>query len=311
MRSTHNSKVHFTKSGNIAAISLGSDFCSEHECGIAPLFESLCGDFKSKKDVSFELRKQICHLDTKDAIKLLNSDKLNFQYLNMIESRHITKFPQGLSFHKSECGKHAELAYSNRTITRQYEKPTLKQTVFCAWDSDSFSIKVSDQKQIKAFEKFYDGLLKGKVCFGGKFFEKNHKGVSGFTLVDTRYITDDDRKEILKVQEDYISEVQITALSEVDLIQAHIRNSNTAGLLYSYIWPVWNDNKTDLLYAINPVCDAKVDYFGPYTREQLYHWIMHKCSYHLAPSSTKTLPWPHSKKGTLKKVANVLRIALA
>jgi hypothetical protein len=276
MRRGYESKLVFSKSGNLVAFATGSDHCAEHECGAKPLMSALTNNGISEEWALAELRK------SKTPV-----------YPDILESKRISTFPQQLQFLVTEgevpeawlgYARHALTDYSNEL--RFYDMKDQDPDVAGAWDDRSFAIRVRGKKYVKALKAFHQSLLAGKVVFAGTFFRRDGDPLGGVVLADLTKVSDDDRKAVKVAQEKMESGLRLKARSEADDLTRTL--AEAFGRYVGFVWPVWKDEVDgDIAYAMNPGYNINADYYGPYTKEQLLHWAQAKCSYHLSPEFRK------------------------
>jgi hypothetical protein len=277
MRRGYESKLVFSKSGNLVAFATGSDHCAEHECGSKPLMSALTDSRVSEEWALAELRKGKTPV-----------------YPDILESKRISSFPQQLQFIVTAGDvPEAWLGYDRHTLTdysnelRFYDLKDQDPNVAGAWDERSFAIRVRGKKYVKALKAFHQSLLAGNVAFAGTFFKRDGDRLGGVVLADLTKVSDDDRKAVKVAQEKMESGLRLKARSEADVLTRTL--AEALGRYVGFLWPVWKDHQVDgeVVYAMNPGYDINADYYGPYTKEQLLNWAKGKCSYQLSPEFRK------------------------
>lgn len=277
MRRGSHADTVFSRKGNLVAISTGSDACAEHEGGINGLFMLLCNKAPSEDHVVQQLR-----LGTADIV-----------YPNSVEARRIIR-PENLKLVVTEdktgailCSTTAssfdcqhELHFSTYFYSGKYGD----EDSVGAWDNDSFAFRVRGVKKVKALQDFYQDALHKHVVFGGTFFRRDSFCAAGVILVNTKYLTKQDKQNQISAQLQYESGLRLRAKNDVPELRQEMRTlaNMTNYKEPGYIWVKWKDaTEQVMLYCLNPSYNVPADYLGPYTRQQLLDWAKSKFSYHL------------------------------
>lgn len=276
MRKGYEAKLVFSNSGNLVAISTGSDACAEHECGSHALQSHLSTAYDEQESLVKKLR----------AGEPVSYPKLK-------DLKRISKFPKGLQFievpgtdsQEPEAfmgyAAHELTEYANRELSFSFSSRGDKN-VAGAWDSQTFAIRVRGKRYVKALKGFYQALLEGKCMFGGTFFRKEDY-LSGVVLVNATYVDDASWKALEQAQHEYESGLRLKARDDTrELYQEMIALSGSKGYYFGHVWVKWADAAEDSVdYCLNPGYNVKADYLGPYTRQQLLDWAKAGYSYQL------------------------------
>lgn len=273
MRQGYESKLVFSKSGNLVAIATGSDYCAEHEGGSKILQSGLTVQVDVSEQTIAALQK-----------------KLDVVYPDILESKRVVKHPAELQFVIIEGDvPEAMLGFAQRELTHYKSELHFRSgitredpNVAGAWDDSSFAIRVRGKKYVKALKAFYEAMLAGKVAFAGTFLKRKGDALTGIILADLSKISDDDKKAVKEAQAKMESDFRLKAASEVSSLHDEARKHLGDNKYVGFFWPVWSDaQETEVLYALNPGYNVKADYLGPYTKQQVLDWLRVKCTYQL------------------------------
>ena len=103
-------------------------------------------------------------------------------------------------------------------------------------------------------------------------------------LADTRFLSDDDRKEIANAQTAFESKLRLKARDDSQEFSRQLAALLKGKGRLGYLWAVWADpTEAAVLYALNPEGVGKAQYYGPYTKEQLLDWARSGMAYELRP----------------------------
>lgn len=273
MRQGYESKLVFSKSGNLVAIATGSDYCAEHEGGSKILQSSLT-----------------VHTDVSEQTIAALRKKQQVVYPDILASKRIVKYPGELQFVKTDGDMpEAVLGFARHELKHYASELRFREglksedpNVAGAWDDRSFAIRVRGKKYVKALEAFHKAMLESKVAFAGTFFKREGQELGGVVLADLSKISDDDKKAVKAAQAKMESDLRLKAASEETALYEEARKHLGNNQYIGFLWPVWSDaQETEIHYCLNPGYGVKADYPGPYTKQQLLDWVRAKCSYQL------------------------------
>lgn len=274
IRRGFDAKLVFSNSGNLIAISTGSDACTEHEQGSKPLQSALCTAFDQDKSLIERLRQGEV-----------------VDYPQLAETKRLTKQLDKVQFILNEEADVPEaiLGYSayplSRFVQTELSFPGFSgdTNVAGAWSDDSFAIRVRGKRYVKALQGFYKALLAGKVMFGGTFFRLDMH-LAGVVLVNSTFIDDESKKAVKEAQLKYESDLRLKAKDDTNELFKEMREvSGMPNYYFGHLWVRWLDaDESGVGYFLNPSYQAEAEYGGPYTREQLLYWAKSGFSYRLA-----------------------------
>lgn len=226
--------------GEIGAVNLSSDCCTEHESGI--------GGIRT-------------HLGIK-----AGTDKNNLG----IKSRTITIFnPRHFFFEKGKT--HACLTFEPEAAKmrgwRNYGLNKSPKEIASAWDDSSFGIVVENRYQ-KFLEDLYEAFQKKDVAvyFGESRFLMPH----GLIIAIVSRIPEAVKKGMYKIDE---SRFRL----EEEMKKTGIREKlKEAGKIYYSLNPRWkDDSETEIMFHLNPQ-DQENDREGYFTLQDLIDWTEDK-----------------------------------
>lgn len=275
MRRGINPKIILTAQGQLAAISTGSDFVTEHEMGSASMQMAL--SYASEGD--------------SEVIDLLKAGK-PVVYPSMAQRKAITKFPKELAFVELKGDTPmAIFGYSRHNLghfkseLRFNEMKGEDPNIAGAWDESGFAMRVRGEAYVKALREFNQGVHEGHGMFAGTFYNPEER-LSGVVLADARYLDELSKLVIASAQLKYESDLRLNALADSYglnvAMQAAAAAANSSERSPGHLWPRWKDEKeTEVVYNLNPAHGVKARYPGPYTRQQLLAWATAGYRYNL------------------------------
>lgn len=278
MRQGFYANLVLSNSGNLVAVSTGSDATTEHEIGIKPLLASMTNSF----------------VDEDFLVKKLKSPLRRFaKYPDLAESRRIVRLPEQYQFIETGTSQEPQawLGVASSPLTNwERELPlhqkfssSADQDVSGAFDDRSFGIRVRGKKYVKALRQFDQAMRAGDVMFAGLFFNRPGMHLSGLVLANRKFLSDADKQAIQKAQAEWESKLRLKARD--DSVELMRQVASLSGRSYfGHLWAKWADaQESSVVYGLNPSNDTPADYLGPYTREQLLDWARAKMAYTLSP----------------------------
>lgn len=212
------------------------------------------------------------------------------RYPDLLASERISRFPPGLQFIEAPGEvPQAILGYSRSSLTFAQDELSFPlkmhsdadHNVVGAWDEYSFAIRVRTERYVKALRDFHAALRSGKIHFGSSFLERRGIRLSGVILVNSEYLTAEDREAIKIAQKAYESKLRLAAQEETAAITREMHQL-MGGVSFGFLWPVWADEReSGVHYGFNPGYRMRARYYGPYTKEELLAWAKAKGSYML------------------------------
>lgn len=283
MRKSYDTKLVFTKNGNLVAISTGSDACTEHECGMKPILSALSDQGTNDFAVIEELKNGKSFLSRVKAV--LTGDN-SVKFPDILESKRIVKRPDELRFVEKEGEiPEAILSFSRQkveftdhalTFTESFSQERDRDAA-SAWDERGFAIRVRGKKYVKALKGFHEAMLENKVVFAGLFFRRKQSHFGGIILANESYFSDEDKAAIVEAQKEYESGLRLKALDDVKELQREMVDVSGGMRIPGFIWAAWADQEANTIkYGINPH-SSQADY-GSYSRQQLLDWAAAKYS---------------------------------
>lgn len=271
------------KRGEILVLATGSDACAEHEGGIKPILQHLCAydDAKVEKELLSAIQRgeSVTYppLHHRKAINLNERDIRYFDQTTGDPDSHVAVLLFGAKATGTALLQHPELAFSSFTD---------KDVVLTgAWDARSFGFCVRTAKMVKKLRRFYERLQNGECVFASTFMPINtRQPLSGLMIAVATTLPGAYREHIERAQQSWEASVRLKARSKCGELNKLSYNEDSYRNSPGYIWPVWSKGPdSEVLYAVNPSSGVDIDYYGPYTFEQLRDWILAKQKYPLRP----------------------------
>lgn len=262
MRATRNAEIHRLPSGEVYAIALGADFCSEHEWGIKHL-KNVFGIVGPEKNgwttLGIWARKITKLPPVRD-----NDYSTNFYYFETRKGGYLTY---------SSCGKDEKHLRKMMNIWDKDENP-----LYTAWSETDFGIFMPGEKGKKILNKFYQAFMNFDISIafiGGHIFEN-----PSLAIVITSLFPEDLNKEFIKTDLENKLTTEMDA-KYGDEVRALL---NQNGKRWYALSPRITDNKSKkfktraivdknriICYWLNPQEQEKNN-FGWFTIEQLEEW---------------------------------------
>ena len=262
MRRGYSNSGLIEENGTFFGISLGSDFCAEHEWGTKELQEILGIDSK------------------KMGIDGRTISRKNSPVVFVIEG------DQAILRTKNKYGKNEENptleSLSNRDLTLYGE-----ETISTAWDGSSFGILVKGKENIEKLKELYSSFENNNIALAYMGGNSPFKNASLSLLIKDRlpkesveqmYAVDKKAKDLV----DYEKKIGITALKEKAKSEAGYKGIHYF-MACSPRWINYEDEKAreeykkksntkyDISYWVNYSDDD--DNYGHYTAEEIIQWL--------------------------------------
>jgi hypothetical protein len=190
MRQGQQAALVLNKSGEICAISTGSDYVSEHEWGFQPLQEALCGPLKGEthrgtglwvKVATPAKVQEVCMIQRflKSEAEIIEALRAGervgfpplFQRTALYQNLNQVRFLRG-----EEDGQPvAVFGYSVYGSDVRLNHPDLSladNEYVGAWDESSFAFKVRGAELVAKLERFFAGVTRGDSFFADTFLKK-------------------------------------------------------------------------------------------------------------------------------------------
>lgn len=295
-------KLVLSPKGHLMALGTGSDACTEHESGIKPLIQLLCGQGDQEASVLHALRSnQPVRSQLGSSHSALQDGLL--AYPDLVEQRRIVQNLDRIRFEElkgttpeaqlivgldSDDIPEHELRYPHPEFLAGRD-----ENVAAAWCESAFAIRLRGPRYVKALRGLYHSMLAGQVAFAGKIFRQSAMHLTGVTLVSLQHLTEDLMSAIADAQRKYESELRLKARDDtpqlyqelMGALETSMAGKNSAAsqsIHLGYLWPEWADsNESAVVYGFNPGYGVRADYLGPYTREQLLDWARTGMAYQL------------------------------
>lgn len=272
MRKGFEAKILYTNNGNLKAISTGSDACTEHECGMGPVIDQL---------TSYG----IAEAATIAALKKPSGKSVSFPSF-LAKKRIVTKHPRLLyQTDSAEAILQLDLRRGTADADVNLRWPGSTETdIVGAWYEQGFAFLVRGKKAVAALHEMYEALQTGKAVFAYDFLPAELRMTGVVLGIEARLDLNIGRRATL--QADYEDSLRLKAMDDTDGVLKEMRiATKLENFHFGFLWAVWGDDaKTFLKYRLNPGCNVKADYSGPYTRKELVDWAATRCQYRLAAS---------------------------
>jgi len=263
--------IYKDENGNLQGVSLGFDFCAEHEWGIKRLREKLGMD-----DNIIGIDR---YLPTKGELTPFEFSSDNHSIRSDNKEPAIIKW-YGLTSH------YAKYPWDNKPVDIQaltkseleYVKST--EDIQGAWDENDFLFIVKDEKMRN---DIYTAFINHDIIImlGGS---QNPFSNAKFSLLIKSRIPEDFREGMKKA---HISANKIYETMKNTGIEERLKK---AGKKYFALSPKWKDEtETDIIYWLNPT-GQKENNYGWFTIKDLEDWI----------NNTGKIPIKKEKKGREK-----------
>lgn len=264
MRKTYNSKIVEDKKGNFIGVSLGSDFCAEHERGIKGI-ESEYAIGRIGIGIVRALKGERIYGIKNRQITNSGLVKTGSFTKNKIKNYYISSDRKGWGDRKDDRNKY----YKDRALQLSsqlgdgshfgYNRDFIE--VASMWDEDDFLISTTRKDIVKDLEKAFSDLDIVFFFAGGNVFENPglHIAIASRLpkeFTDSMYETDKDNHELEKA----VNKTKI-----LDIL-------DNAGKGYYACGGRWkDDSKTEVVFWLNPREQDENNY-GWFTVEELKQW---------------------------------------
>jgi hypothetical protein len=241
--------------GKILAFGTGSDACTEHECGFAPVLSHFTD--APYGVTAQEIAESIKLGRIKEIPQLIDMKRIsrNTADIVLIEEKYNTILGYA---------RHASALASTNPELKSYRK----EEVTGAWDEHSFAICANSPKTRDALRSFHARIQAGHGLFAGLFMP-NTLDLSGAILGDAETIMARYGKEIKAAQAKFESKVELEVKSRAMELRRMLLPKND----HSFIWAVWGSKPGEVLYSINPGYNTNANYGGRHTFEKIAAWI--------------------------------------
>lgn len=271
--------IMYSNRGNLLGIAAGSDACAEHEMGVDPLFAAMTTYSNCIKQVLIQEN-------------LKAKSKADIKFPDLFEAKRIVKHDEVkfVKVSKEEaylwhCSWVSDVAVLKRQLTPVPSNES--KGIQGAWDDSSFGFYAFNMKAVKALEEFYSHIKNNNVVFGGSIVDRDKFDARGLTLLVADRCKSSFDAGIKSAQYSFEDSVWLEIKAQAIDIRAQLFKAAKSDkfTLPGFLWPVWgNDEKTEVKFAMNPHCDVKADYYGPYSVPALIDWVSSGMSYHLTKS---------------------------
>jgi len=256
----------------IIGISLGYDYCAEHEWGIKGI--------KSKLGMPSELNPKNFGLAFRTMTKL-DEKALKFFKVEKTVAEKDYSFACLIledgwyNFGPERMPRDLE-NFQDMMIPSKWDKEG--KTIITAWDEGGFGIVVRDEKNVKYLEEIYDAFNKKDICiglFGGGPFANAH-----LTIAIKSRMPDDAEKDLKKSDMESFEISKIRAIWEEKAKKAG-KESFKDFMCISPRFFAFNDKeketeqmkKIGTKYNFHIWINASNDNYGWYTGEQVEKWF--------------------------------------
>lgn len=272
---TETPQFHVDPTGKLLGLSLGFDFCAEHEGGIERLRMEY--GVTNRVDVIGLEKRQITRCSQKLAFIEKKAKFETFKYNSAKDRKKYTIELQS-QLGTTECILVHEWNITNNVITEPAVQDIDRQLylyedrkIVAAWDEASFAIKVRGSENRKYLAQIRDAFHRCDIAFLGQTISSSWLKRSGLLFAIASEMPQSVRDEYIEHDKDQIC-----------LKEAHIKTGITerlkaAGRGYFALSPHWipkdhAGSAFPVYYWLNPREQQKYNY-GYFTVEQLDEWI--------------------------------------
>ena len=160
MRKAHQDFGFLFENDTFIGVSLGFDFCAEHEWGINQLKEDFDIPEKTKKNLGIKSRK-ITKVPESLRFKKDGKDgAVLWTAYSIFDDEYIEELPSDLENYKEKIKSSIkwDKKFREDWKKRYGEDREPKDSMISAWDSKSFGIAVYGEKEVKWLEELYDAI---------------------------------------------------------------------------------------------------------------------------------------------------------
>lgn len=255
MKKTVLNKAWLTnEKGEFCGVDLGSDFCAEHESGIDLIKAAFNIDGIVKKKVTKIFGLPVRTKDEPNfglSARLINT--IPKQFVHGIAGKH-----RFIGFYDSMFAKWIDTLVKDAVRDMRLRKGS---DFVAYWCDRGFLIVSDDQSKILELkEAFYASNI--AIFLGNSNFISNRGFVIAIatkldkSITDAMYVADKSSFELSK---------KVEAMGIYEKLK-------TAGKDYYALSPRWNDDKTDVIFWLNPV-EQRKHHYGWFTLADLEAWI--------------------------------------
>lgn len=256
-RATSGTEWLLSKRGVVIGISLGSDFCAEHEVGIKGLRSALGVAAKFENGIQDRINTKLPPTFNFNEYKTPSGEDAAWLIVGSSRYERVlaNDFPIYL---RSESDFMRSLSKNKKDHS---------DNMVCAWDEDGAIIHVRTTKEVERLKELVQAFEKNGVALGGdlinrqKYFEAS--GII-FVIAD-RVPAEIVKRTLIKDQ----SKMRLRAAASDLGLEEQLKR---AGKHWYALIPSWKDSKEeDIVFFLNPTDQSKYQ-SGSYTPDQLLQW---------------------------------------
>ncbi len=252
-----------TPDGALYGLSLGADYCAEHEQGIDPLKKAM-GFNPGAVPVGIEER----------LIRIVPDQLVSGTVMVKPQDKRRKAYPAEVLFVSAHSfpgitSPTEAFAYAKSTIGF-YQDPgspthTPRFDVMCAWDKREFAVLVRGTDNIARLREIVEAWREGKLVLSPPAAEGFHR--CGPTFVLDAAISPEQREQ---VRENDLAHQRLTQATKDSGIEALLAEN---GKRWFALKPDWysRDNEEGLMFFLNP-CEQQLYNFGWFSLEELQLW---------------------------------------
>lgn len=255
--------------GEFMGISLGFDFCSEHEWGIQKMKDAL-GVGTLVKSNMFDISKPITRgiearqintnpADIAPKVIFKENNKGNLKYTSLLF--HANMYEESKERHMDTINSHISMAKSKYN----------SQEIMSSWNDRGFCVTGFNDEFRDGIRQIYNGLQNNDLIFGSSL--KSWITSSGLSLIVASKIPENVRESVVTSDIDHGNLLKAAKDSKIEQIL------EKSGKKYFALSPKWRDFFKDpkfesdypVVFWLNPYEQHKYS-FGWYTVEELKQW---------------------------------------
>lgn len=253
-RATHDTKWYLGENGELIGITLGFDFCGEHEDGVDPLMRIFGMPDKTPIGLDDRRIRQV-------------PESLSFaRFTHQPSDKRRKAYPcAALALHAQDLE-----AIRNGHLLTFYSEPheewyDSRDDLACAWSRDNFAILARGEENIPRLAELFQAFQRLDILFGSvravSFIDR-----AGLTFILDSRISDETREQVLEADLDH---QRLHEAARATGIEKRLRD---AGRRWYALSPAWADeSKTTVRFWLNPV-DQHLYSANWYTVEELERW---------------------------------------
>ena len=209
--------------GEIFAISTGSDYCAEHECGSADMQKALCnGQFRLGQDER-KLRQRIARHQKRQATWLGRMLAGTFRYPQLLERKRLNRNLDQVEFTQGTSKEQEVAVLSFHGLQERmfvHALPYGDDGLFGAWDERSFAFAVRGPYLVNKLKTFHARIRAGGALFAGTFLKEGPSGrLTGVIIALEEYLTEEHQAAIAKAQREWEEKVYPQARPGLSALQ--------------------------------------------------------------------------------------------